>query len=59
MVSNLLCSVDAGTYQLDSDYQEMFYNFLLYQSSRLFTGVDITHIRTDQPWESGRLRRWE
>ena len=58
-VSNLLHSIEVGTYQSDSDYQEVFYNFLLHRSSRLFTGVDVTHIRTDQPWELERLRCWE
>jgi len=57
--STLLRCVDIGTYQADSDFQEMFYNFLLHPSSRLFTGVDITHIRTNETWEAERLRTWE
>jgi len=47
--------VEGGTYQADSDFQEKFYNFLLHPSSHVFTGVDITHIRTNEAWEAERL----
>ena len=55
-VANLLRSVEEGTFQADSDYQEMFYNFLLPHSSRPFAGVNISHIQTNESWESERER---
>ena len=58
-VATLLRSLDKGMYQADSNYQEMFYNVLLHRSPRLFAGVDITHIRTNKPWEAERIRQWE
>lgn len=58
-VTNLLQSVEEGTYKSDSNFQEMFYNFLLHPSSQVFTGVDITHIRTTESWEAERTRQSE
>ena len=42
--TTLLRCIEEGTYQADSDFQEMFYNFLLHPLSHVFTGVNITHI---------------
>ena len=58
-VTDLLRSVEPGSYQADSDYQEMFYNFLLHPSFRELAGVDVTHVRTREVWEVERKRCWE
>jgi hypothetical protein len=51
--------MDEGTYKADSDFQEIFYNFLLHPSSHVFAGVNITHIPTNKAWEAERLQGWE
>ena len=58
-VLDLLRSLDVGYYQADSDFQEMFYNFLLHPTLRPLAGVDISHVRTNAQWEEVRIRIWE
>jgi hypothetical protein len=47
----LLRSFDLNYFQSDSDFQEMFYNFLLHPDLRPFAGVDVTHLRSGEDWE--------
>jgi hypothetical protein len=63
-----------GYYQADMDIGEMFLNFMLGKELRPYSGVDVTHIRTQRSdlqhyhpeplpdipdWEKERIRAWE
>ena len=62
-VTHTLRSLEEGFFQADLDIGEMFLNFTLHEELRKFSGVDITHMRSDdladQEWESQRVKRWE
>jgi hypothetical protein len=51
-----LRAVEAGTFMADVDVGEMFLNFMLHSSIRLFAGVDISHFFSE---DSQDVKRWE
>lgn len=59
IMQHTLRSLLPNYYQCDMDVGEMFLNFMLHPALRPYSGVDITHIRSDESWEAGRTRAWE
>jgi hypothetical protein len=73
-ITQAMRSLAEGYYQADMGIGEMFLNFILGEELRPYSGVDVTHIRTQrsdlqhhepwplediQDWERERIRVWE
>ena len=55
-----LRSLLPGYYQCDGDIGEMFLNFMVHEMLRELSGVDISHVRSDDPiFEAARAAAWE
>ena len=55
-----LRSLLPGYYQCDGDIGEMFLNFMVHEMLRELSGVDISHVRSDDPiFEAARTAAWE
>ena len=73
-ITHAMRALAEGYYQADMDIGEMFLNFMLGKELRPYSGVDVTHIRTQRSdlqhydpeplpdipdWEKERIRAWE
>ena len=62
-VQHTLRSLMPGAHQADLDIGEMFLNFMLHDSLRQYSGVDLTHLRSEdqsnEEWEAERKKLYD